>query len=121
MSLIQENKTKLFYGYVIVAASFGIMTVLHGTFSTFGVFFNPLLAQFSTSRAALSAAASIASFTMAAAIVVGALADKFGPRVVLTICAVLFGLGYLLMSQVNALWQMYLLFVFIGIAQEGFI
>ena len=53
-------------------------------------------------------------------IVVGVLNDKFGPRMVLTFCGLLLGLGYILMSQVNTLWQLYLfLGVIIGVAMSG--
>ena len=92
------------------------MMIVHGTINTFGVFFNPLLAYFDTSRAALSAASSLSFFTMGfAAILMGILSDRFGPRIVLTASVILFGVGYLLISQVSALWQMYLVFIIIGI------
>ena len=112
----ETRKPRFFYGYVIVAAGFSIMMIIHGIINTFGIFFNPLLAQFETSRAALSAASSLAFFTMGfAAILIGILADRFGPRVVLTTCAAIFGISYLLLSQASALWQVYLLFIVIGI------
>lgn len=110
------KKPKLFYGYVIVASCFSIMAIIHGTLSTFGVFFTPLLAEFGSTRAALSAASSLAFFIMGfAAILVGVLTDKFGPRVILTACTLVFGAGYLLMSRAGALWQIYLFFAVIGI------
>jgi MFS family permease len=50
----------------------------------------------------------------------GRLTDMFGPRVVLTICGFLIGLGYLLMSQVGAVWQLYLFYgVIIGSGMGG--
>ncbi|MFC2034864.1 MFS transporter [Chloroflexota bacterium] len=114
--LPRRGKPRIFYGYIIVAAGFSVMMIIHGTVNTFGVFFNPLLAEFDTSRAALSAASSISFFTMGfAAIAMGVLSDRFGPKVVLTIFAVFFSVGHFLMSQVNTLWQMYLSFAVIGI------
>jgi MFS family permease len=42
--------------------------------------------------------------------------DKFGPRIVLTGSGFLFGFGFLLMSKISAIWQLYLLYgVFIAI------
>ena len=35
---------------------------------------------------------------------------KFGPRLVIGVCGFLGGLGYILMSQLSAVWQMYLLY-----------
>ncbi|MBA7631819.1 L-lactate transporter [subsurface metagenome] len=116
LPLTTPRKPRIFYGYIIVAAGFSIMMIVHGTINTFGVFFNPLLAYFDTSRAALSAASSLSFFTMGfAAILMGILSDRFGPRIVLTASVILFGVGYLLISQVSALWQMYLVFIIIGI------
>jgi len=53
-------------------------------------------------------------------IVMGWLNDKLGPRVVMTLCGFLLGIGYLLMSQVNAIWQIYLFYgVLVGIGMSG--
>ncbi|MFC1952690.1 MFS transporter [Chloroflexota bacterium] len=114
--LTNFRKPGVFYGYIIVASGFFIMLIIHGTVNTFGVFFNPLLDYFKTSRAAISAAYSISFFTMGiCAILMGILSDRFGPRRVLTIFALFFGAGYLLLSQVTALWQMYLVFIVLGV------
>ena len=40
-------------------------------------------------------------------IVTGWLTDRLGPRLVVTIFGSFLGISYLLMSQVNALWQFY--------------
>jgi len=110
------GKPRVFYGYIVVTAGFLIMMIIHGTFNTFGIFFTPLLTEFGTTRAALSGANSLAFFIMGfMAILMGVLTDKFGPRVVLTACALFFGASNLLMSQANALWQVYLFFIVIGI------
>ncbi len=114
--LTSARKPKLFYGYIVVAASFFAMVIIHGIVNTNGVFFNPLLDYFQTSRAAISAASSISFFVMGfAAILMGILGDRFGPRIVLSIGTAIFGLGYILLSQVTSLWQLYLVFIIIGI------
>ncbi|MEE8413793.1 MAG: MFS transporter [Dehalococcoidales bacterium] len=111
-----HRKPGIFYGYIIVTSGFLIMMIIHGTVNTFGVFFNPLQDYFNTSRASLSAAFSLSFFTMGlGAIVMGILSDRFGPRKVMTIFALFFGVGYILLSQVTALWQLYLVFIIIGI------
>ena len=54
-------------------------------------------------------------------IVGGGLNDRLGPRVVITLCGFLIGLGYLLMSQVSTVWQLYVFYgVIIGIGMSGF-
>jgi len=53
-------------------------------------------------------------------IFMGWLNDRLGPRVVMTLCGVLMGLGYLLMSQVSAIWQIYLFYgILVGIGMGG--
>jgi MFS family permease len=53
-------------------------------------------------------------------VIMGRLTDRIGPRLVLTICGFLLGLGYLLMSQISAVWQMYLFYgVIIGAGMGG--
>ena len=43
-------------------------------------------------------------------IFLGRLTDRLGPRWVLALASVIYGLGYLLLSQVNAVWHLYLCF-----------
>lgn len=116
LPLTRAGKPKIFYGYIIVAAGFSSMMIVHGAFNSFGIFFTPLLAEFGSTRAVLSGAASLAFLLMGfTAIVMGVLTDRFGPRVVLTASALFFGGGHLLMSQADAIWQIYLFFIVIGI------
>ncbi|MFC2047719.1 MFS transporter, partial [Chloroflexota bacterium] len=50
----------------------------------------------------------------------GRLNDRFGPRIIMVVSGLLLGLGYLLMSQVGSIWQLYLFFgVMIGISMSG--
>ena len=109
------------YGYVVVAAAFIIMTLASGLFVVFGVFFDPLLLEFGWSRAAVSGGYSLAwVLSGALAIFAGGLSDRFGPRLVVTFCGVCLGLGYLLMSRVDTLWQFYLFYgAIIGAGMSG--
>jgi len=107
----KNRKSRFYYGYWVAAACFAIQGVGIGTFISFGVFFKPLLAEFEWTRATLSGASSV-TFLIAGilGIFVGSLNDRIGPRVIMTVTGVFFGLGYLLMSQVSALWQLYLFY-----------
>jgi MFS family permease len=115
------SKPKYFYGYVIVIAAFITMAVMWGTFHAFGIFFNPMLAEFGWTRAMTSGAFSLSLLISGvSAIVMGRLTDKLGPKLVTMLCGVAIGLGYLLISQVTAIWQLYLLYgIVIGIAMGG--
>ena len=111
------KRPTFFYGYTIVASSFGIQAIGVGTFIAFGVFFKPLLADFGWSRATLSGAQSLALLIAGfLGILVGRLNDRLGPRVVMTVAGFFFGLGLLLMSGLNDVWQLYLFYgVVLGI------
>lgn len=112
---------RFYYGYIVVIAAFFIVFVSWAAYNSFGVFFTPLLNDFHWNRAITSGAFSVSMFFYGVlGIVVGVLNDRFGPRVVLTVCGLLLGLGYLLMSQVSTLWQLYLFMgVIIGVAMSG--
>jgi len=112
---------KFFYGYVIVAAAFVMLTVMGGTYYSFGVFFSPLLVEFSWTRAMTSGAFSLCLMVEGMlGIVMGRATDRWSPRIVITLCGFLLGLGYLLMSHISALWHFYLLYgVIIGIGLGG--
>ena len=120
--MIEDRKPKFFYGYVVVIAAFIIMMVMGGTLYSFGVFFKPLLTEFGWTRAMTSGAFSLSMLMYGAlAIVTGRLSDRFGPRIVATVCGFLLGLGYLLMSQIGAIWHFYLFYgVIIGIGLSGY-
>lgn len=106
-----------FYGYNIVATSFLIQAVCIGAMFTYGVFFKEFQQEFGWSRALISGASSAAFFVMGAgALIAGTLNDRIGPRVILTVSGLSIGLGYTLMSQMSAPWQLYLLYgLFAGI------
>ncbi len=97
------------------------MILAQGLFIVFGIFFNPLLEEFGWTRAAISGAYSLSSILQGVlGIAMGGLVDRFGPRIVVTVCGVFLGAGYLLMSQVNTVWQIYLFYgVIIGIGMSG--
>lgn len=111
---------KFFYGYVIVAASLFMAIAMWGARVSFGVFFAPVLDEFGWTRAATSGGFSLTwVFTGFLSIVVGRLNDKFGPRLIMTIAGFLVGLGYLFMSQLNSIWQLYLYYSLISIGMSA--
>ena len=112
---------KLFYGHIIVASAFVIQGVNWGIYNTFGVFFNSFLTDFGWLRATIAGAASL-NFLLNGVfnIAIGGLTDRFGPRRMMTACGLFLGTGLLLMSQVTAVWQLYLFYgVFSAIGMCG--
>jgi MFS family permease len=82
-----------------------------GTYISFGVFFNPLMEEFGWSRAAFSGASATAFFVMGIfGVLIGRLNDSFGPRRLMTVAALLLGLGCVLMGRLTSLWELYLFF-----------
>lgn len=103
----------LFYGWVIVGCAFVILCVAYGIQFSFGVFMPEISKDTGWDRASLSLPYSLYVFVYSAlGVVSGRLTDRWGPRVVLTVGGCLLGVGIVLTSRVQALWQLYL---FLGI------
>ena len=113
LGLIRRDsvRAKYFYGHNIVAAGFIIQGVCIGAMFTYGVFFREFQAEFGWSRAMISGASSLAFLIMGAVgILAGRLNDRIGPKIIIVVSGISFGMGYLLMSRMQALWQLYLLY-----------
>ncbi len=119
--MIENKRPKFFYGYVIVLAAFVILAVSIGGLNSFGVFFEPLLVEFDWTRAATSGVFSLGMLLLGLlAMGTGRLNDRFGPRLVLTAGGFLVGLGYILISQISGIWQLYLFYgVIMGIGMSS--
>jgi MFS family permease len=104
-------RTRYFYGYNIVAAGFIIQAVGVGAMFTYGVFFKELQAEFGWSRAAISGASSLAFLMMGlVGVIAGRMNDRIGPKIIIVASGISLGIGYLLMSRLQSLWQLYLIY-----------
>ncbi len=105
----QRYKRSLFYGYIVVIASFAIIAVSAGANYSFSVFFEPLQEHFGWSRA--TTAGAFSAFMVGYGVFSigsGRLSDRFGPRLIVSISGLLFGLGFLTMSRVDTIGQFYI-------------
>jgi len=114
-------KDKLFYGWVVVIASFAIFTIASGIRFSFGVFFKFLVSEFALTRAETSAVYSVYMlFCCVISIVSGWGADKFSPRILMSLMGLLTGLGLILTSQAKSLWQLFVGYSFLlGLGYGG--
>jgi MFS family permease len=116
-----DRGDRFFYGYVLVAASFLLQSIGWGAYNSFGIFFNPLMNEYGWSRAGISGAVSV-SFCLygLSSILLGRLNDRVGPRLIMTVSGIFLGVGYLLMSRLTSLWQLYLLYsLLVGVGISG--
>jgi len=112
--LQNPNKPRLFYGYVVVAASFTIMTLTFGINYSFGVFFKPLIAEFGWARGLTSGAYSLMTVTAGfLGIFAGKVGDKHGPKVIGMTTGFLLGLGFILLSRIQSIWHFYAIHLFL--------
>jgi len=105
-------KTKLFYGWWIVAATNIICMFGYGTWLySFGVFFKPMSEEFGWTRAMTSGAYALRSVEGGVASpVVGWAVDKYGARLLVIIGAVVAGGAFCLMPLIESLMGFYLVY-----------
>jgi sugar phosphate permease len=117
---VAGTKPTFFYGYVIVAAALCMSIMMWGARFSFSVFFAPVLDEFGWSRATTAGGFSLSwVFTGLLSIFVGKLNDRLGPRMIMTVAGLLVGLGYLLMSTLSSIWQLYLFYGIVSIGMSA--
>jgi MFS family permease len=117
----QLKSSVVFYGYIVAIAAFCIFFASFGIRFSYGVFFTPMSTDLGWSSATTALAFSISALMEGIFnIILGGLTDKYGPRLILTACGILMGLGYCLMPLVNSAWQFFLFYgLLVGIGMGG--
>jgi OFA family oxalate/formate antiporter-like MFS transporter len=112
---VAQNNSKIFYGWVIVAAAMCIYAVGAGQGLSFGIFVKPMAGELGWSRGAITGAFGLYAVSMAAfSFICGVLVDRIGPRILNVIGGIAMGLGFYLSSRVSTLWQFYLSYSLLG-------
>ena len=111
---------RIFFGWYIVAAGFLLTAVLGGLmFHAFGQYVVVFENEFGWSRTSLSIAFSI---QMVEAGLLGPAQgwalDKFGPRRIMLVGIIIFGVGFLLLSQISTLTGFYIAFIVIALGMS---
>ncbi len=110
----------IFFGWWIVAAGF-VIQILNGglLFHAFSAYVLPLQADFGWSRGQLSGAFSMARAESGIlGPVQGWAIDRFGPKIMMQIGMVLFGAGFIYMSQINSLVTFYIAFALMALGSS---
>ena len=104
-------KDRIFYGWVVLGAAFVIITMSIGTLFTLGVFLKPIEESMGWSRSGIGAIGLFNWIVMGAGgVVSGFVSDRLGTRRVVLAGAGVLGLGLVLSSHVQHVWQFYLTF-----------
>ena len=108
-SSLITHRSSLFYGWFVVAGAFVVMFMGFGAAYSFGAFFHSLRDEFGATRREISLIFAITGFLyFTLGVISGRIADRVGPRRVIMAGGVLLGLGLLLASLTQQLWQVYL-------------
>jgi MFS family permease len=102
---------RFFYGWVVLAAAFVIITMAIGTLFTLGVFLKPIEDSMGWSRSGIGAIGLFNWIVMGmGGVVSGFISDRLGTRRVVLVGGVLLGLGLVLSSHVQQVWHFYVTF-----------
>ena len=98
-----------FYGWVVVAVAFVTMGIGVNTRTAFSLLFPPILDEFGWNRGTIAATFSIGFIVSTLATpAIGSMMDRWGPRVVVPVGAVLTGLGLMAATFASLPWHFYL-------------
>jgi MFS family permease len=110
-----RTPSRFYYGWVVVVICFFILALTSLVATSFPIFYVPVLEGFNWSRGSTAIALSIhLVLSGIAAPVAGELIDRYGPRLIMPIGAILTGTALILLSRSMALWQVYATFGVLG-------
>ena len=106
-AIVRAHRPKIFYGWIIVIAGFfANVASSFALASTLSIFLKPLTADLGVSRGVFSLLRSGEALIGAVvAPFVGRMVDRYGGRWLLAVGAIVVGIGYLILGQVNSFIQ----------------
>lgn len=103
------------YAWVMVTIAFIFLGMQFGALVTISVFLKPLVLEFGWSRGNTAFAYTVGTAASGVGgIVMGWMADRFSTRPVVLFGSIMMGLPFLLLSNVKAIWQLYLFYGIMG-------
>jgi MFS family permease len=117
---VATGRTQIFYGWWIVAAGFGAQALSGALlFHAFNSYVVLLQDEFGWSRTSLALAFAMQRVESGLlGPVQGWMIDTFGPRRVMAVGMLIFGVGFMMFSQVNSLPSFYLAFLLIAVGSS---
>ena len=111
---------QLFHGWYIVSAAGGVQFLAAFLWmQSYGVYVVLLQEEFGWSKTLVAGAFALTRIESGIlGPLQGWLVDRYGPRTILTIGTVLFGIGFMMFSRVDTLLEFYLVFVLIALGSS---
>lgn len=101
----------VFYGWIVLAASFLIVVSAQGLTYSFAVFMSSLEEDFGWSRGMTSVVPAVTGLVHGpSTLLSGWLTDRYGPKPIVITGAFFIGLGLLLASRITEPWQMFVFY-----------
>lgn len=116
VSAPRRRRPRLFYGWWMALSGMYLMFYTTGvSFFGFSAFFDSIRLDLNWTREQVSRGpAMMAVFTAILSPTIGALTDRFGPRLVTAAAMFSGGAGFIVLSRVEHAWQYYAAFILIG-------
>lgn len=113
---LNEKRPFVFYGWIVIGVGFVTLGIALGIWYSFSVFFLTIIKDFGWGRGLGSSIFSVFLLCHAlTGLLTGYLQDRFGPRVVIPIGALILALSLMVTSQSTRLWHFYIAYgVFAG-------
>ncbi len=115
-----DEEKKIYYGWFIVLAAFIALMVLSIHSYGFGVFIDPLTEDFGWDRGPLTLVFSISMLVSSlCGIISGRLSDRYGVKKLMAVGTVLVASGFLLSSQIQNLYHLYMSYLILGVGASA--
>ena len=109
--IIEPKRLPFFYGWVIIGISFVTLALGYGTRASFSVFLVAIQDAYGWKRGAISAGFTL---HMIVAVIglpfVGAMVDRYGPRVILCTGVVIMAIGMWQLGGLDRIWHFYIFY-----------
>ena len=117
----RTGRPTVFYGYWILAASLVSLFIMSSVgFYSFGIFFKPIQEEFAWGRGVISVAFLLIYLVQAiVSPFIGRLAERYGPKTVITIGAFVLGSGLFLLSLTTNILHFYAAYALTGLGNSA--